>query len=246
VLGLGTNEVPKGDGGQYKEFAPADGRDHVWPKRDSSDAMKDDILDEILDALEPAWKEASLDQRAPIIAEWRRRLKSSRIMNLTEFGRAVHAEMEAILSAGRMSISVRGATLYTTTFPCHNCTKHIVDAGIARVVFIEPYPKSLARALHADAIELVGEEDEDEAQRVRHFTRVPFVPFVGIGPRRYSDLFTMSTPDGRRIRRKDETGVPVNTPAGLRLQIRKDSYLDRERIIAETAITLTDPEPGAE
>lgn len=36
-------------------------------------------------------------------------------MNLTEFGRAVHAEMEAILAAARVGIPVKGSTLYTTT-----------------------------------------------------------------------------------------------------------------------------------
>jgi Cytidine and deoxycytidylate deaminase zinc-binding region len=157
-------------------------------------------------------------------------------MNLTEFGRGVHAEMEAILSAGRVGISVRGATLYTTTFPCHNCTKHIVDAGIDRVVYIEPYPKSLARELHSDSIILAGEEESDGTSG---FRRIPFAPFVGIGPRRYMELFSMHTSDGQSIRRKDDTGVPLSEPAGLRLQLRRDSYLEREAKIAASTLQLT-------
>ena len=44
-----------------------------------------------------------------------------------------HAEMEALLSCARSGVSTRGATLYSTTFPCHNCAKHIIAAGVARV-----------------------------------------------------------------------------------------------------------------
>lgn len=46
----------------------------------------------------------------------------------------VHAEMNAILQAGRDS---RGATLYMYGFespPCRNCTKHAIAAGVVRVV----------------------------------------------------------------------------------------------------------------
>ena len=53
-----------------------------------------------------------------------------------------------------------GGTLYTTTFPCHNCTRHIVASGIAKVYYIEPYAKSLALELHNDAIELRGKRRE--------------------------------------------------------------------------------------
>lgn len=77
-------------------------------------------------------------------------------MNVIEFGRDAHAEMEAILAA-RAGISVKGRDLYSTTFPCHNCAKLIISAGINRVVYIEPYPKSLAIELHGDSIS-VGEK----------------------------------------------------------------------------------------
>lgn len=46
----------------------------------------------------------------------------------------VHAEMNAILDAGR---EARGATLYMwgfTSAPCRNCTKHVIAAGIDKVV----------------------------------------------------------------------------------------------------------------
>lgn len=64
----------------------------------------------------------------------------------------------------------KGATLYSTTFPCHNCARHIVGAGIARVVFVEPYTKSRAEQLHSDSI-AIAEADPDEK-------KVVFDPFV--------------------------------------------------------------------
>src|SRR5205823_3178642 len=66
----------------------------------------------------------------------------------------VHADqiLEEMLAAARIGASPRDATLYTTTFPCHQCARLIVTAGIRKVVYIEPYPKSRALDLHRDAI----------------------------------------------------------------------------------------------
>ena len=45
-----------------------------------------------------------------------------------------HAELNAILnSAGG---SVRGCTVYTTLFPCNECAKAIIQAGITEVVYM--------------------------------------------------------------------------------------------------------------
>lgn len=49
--------------------------------------------------------------------------------------RMVHAELNAILNAER---SVAGCWLYSTRFPCHECMKAIVQAGIARVLTAVP------------------------------------------------------------------------------------------------------------
>ena len=87
--------------------------------------------------------------------------------------------MNAITDAARLGRSTKNATLFGTTFPCHNCAKHIVAAGIKRVVFIEPYPKSQAIKLSGDAISF-----EEQAT-----DKVVFQHFVGISPRRYRDIF---------------------------------------------------------
>ena len=73
--------------------------------------------------------------------------------------------------------------MFTTTFPCHDCAKHIVAAGIKRVVYVEPYPKSLVQELYPDSI-AVDVHTECEG-------RVQFEPFVGIAPKRYGDLFAL-------------------------------------------------------
>lgn len=60
--------------------------------------------------------------------------------------------MEALLACDRAGVSPRGGTRYTTTFPCRNCTEHIVAKGIERLVYVEPYPKSKADERNGDSI----------------------------------------------------------------------------------------------
>jgi tRNA(Arg) A34 adenosine deaminase TadA len=140
--------------------------------------------------------------------------------------------MEAITAAARMGIQIDGTTLYTTTFPCHNCAKHIVASGIKRVVYIEPYPKSLALDLHSDSIAL----DEVEHEEVRD--KVMFEPFVGIAPRRYEDLFSTVTQEGKRLRRKAADGTIRKEPLGIRMQASPLSYIERESAAALLAAKL--------
>ena len=45
----------------------------------------------------------------------------------------VHAELNAIIAA---KTNIAGCTLYTTLFPCANCAKIIIQAGIAKVVYV--------------------------------------------------------------------------------------------------------------
>lgn len=48
----------------------------------------------------------------------------------------VHAEANAILTSG---IIPTGSNIYTTSFPCVECAKLIVQVGLERVVYGEPY-----------------------------------------------------------------------------------------------------------
>jgi dCMP deaminase len=52
---------------------------------------------------------------------------------------AVHAEAAVIARAARDGISLAGADLYTTTFPCPACARLIAEAGIRRCFFAGEY-----------------------------------------------------------------------------------------------------------
>ena len=49
----------------------------------------------------------------------------------------VHAERNAILNSH--GVDLNGTTLYVTFFPCHECAKSIIQAGIKKVVYLRMY-----------------------------------------------------------------------------------------------------------
>lgn len=52
----------------------------------------------------------------------------------TKYGYVVHAELNAILNArGR---NVAGTRIYVALFPCNECAKAIIQAGISEVVYL--------------------------------------------------------------------------------------------------------------
>jgi dCMP deaminase len=51
----------------------------------------------------------------------------------------LHAEASIIAAAARDGVSLRGADLYVTTFPCPSCARLIAQAGFARCFFAGPY-----------------------------------------------------------------------------------------------------------
>ena len=51
----------------------------------------------------------------------------------------LHAEANAITKLARSSNNSDGSTLYVTATPCIECAKLIIQAGIRRVVYGEPY-----------------------------------------------------------------------------------------------------------
>jgi hypothetical protein len=136
----------------------------------------------------------------------------------------VHAEMDALMSAGREGVSTIGTRLFVTTFPCHYCARHIVSAGVYEVQFIEPYPKSLALDLHQDAItvdvtrwvppgykeEEMNEATDSEEKAARENARgkVLFRPFVGVAPRLYLRAFEKT----RALKNKDTGIMEIGEP----------------------------------
>jgi cytidine deaminase len=219
VVAIGTNEVPKFGGGQYWEGDQNDKRD-IYLDQDPSDTKKREALGELFNKLkEKGWLsdpmtaglsvEKMVEQALPF-------LKGTRMVNLTEFGRIVHAEMAALTEAARRGAAVKDCTMYTTTFPCHNCARHIVAAGIREVVYIEPYPKTLAGEFHPDSIAVDSTGPPSD--------HVWFRPFVGVAPRLYMKLFEM-------MERKDGMGRVLqwkNLGASPRLALSANSYITTE------------------
>jgi len=74
---------------------------------------------------------------------------------------AVHAEERAILRAIRKGISLKGTTLYCTTFPCLMCAKMILEVGIKKVVYVEPYPHSESERIFELAKAKAKDQDFD-------------------------------------------------------------------------------------
>jgi deoxycytidylate deaminase len=188
VITLGCNEVPKAGGGTYWSGDSHDARDFV-AGQDPNDLRKIEILVDLLDRLKQGGhlSEKLMQVQDPneigkllLIESDYHSVKESRVMDILEFGRAIHAEMSAICDASRKGVSLEKATLYCTTFPCHICAKHIVAAGVREVVYLEPYPKSYASDLHGDSISVDPTEKTD---------KVIFRPFIGVSPYRYRDLF---------------------------------------------------------
>ena len=66
---------------------------------------------------------------------------------------AIHAEERAILSLGDRSAD--GGTLYVTTFPCFQCARLILDAGIKNIVYVEAYPiRATGEFLKANGVDV--------------------------------------------------------------------------------------------
>jgi dCMP deaminase len=66
-----------------------------------------------------------------------------------ELCRGLHAEQNAIIQAAYYGVSINGATLYCTNLPCIICTKMLINAGIARVVYEQGYADPLASQMWA-------------------------------------------------------------------------------------------------
>ena len=71
-----------------------------------------------------------------------------------ELCRGIHAEQNAVIQAAVYGVSVDGATVYCTHQPCVVCTKILINAGIRRIVYANPYPDELAENMMKEAADL--------------------------------------------------------------------------------------------
>lgn len=226
VVATGCNDVPKPGGGLYSDSAKVKDMRciHKDGQQCSNDIYKQRLRNEIGTAVDVALLS---DDANPVTLTSIQRTtllesiyKNTRLKDLIEFSRSVHAEMDAIVSLARIGgAGLEGATLYTTTYPCHNCARHIVASGIMKVFYVEPYEKSLARKLHEDAIAFETEESHDSKPK-----RVEFLHFEGVAPRQFHNMFRASdrkNSDGKFISIKMQ-GADKAMPEYL------DSYQDFE------------------
>ena len=68
-----------------------------------------------------------------------------------ELCRGVHAEQNAVVQAAVFGVSVKDATIYTTTFPCSMCAKILINAGIKEIIYSEGYADDLSKDLLEEA-----------------------------------------------------------------------------------------------
>lgn len=230
LLSTGRNDVPVAGGGLYGADIRDDHR--CFQREDgghigfcSNDFQKKLLVMEVQRQL----SNAGLLVHGADLAGVEAALMRTRVRDLIEFSRAVHAEMDAITSIARVGGgSTRDATLYSTTYPCHNCARHIVASGVSEVVYIEPYAKSLATTLHDDSI-----VETTAPGKVKG--KVCFRLFTGVAPRRYSRLFEMREP------RKDAQGRLIKVRPGTAQHcdsVLTKGFEDLERRVAESVKDL--------
>ena len=237
LVAVGRNEVPKAGGGQYGADDPQ-GRDKDLGLDYSTTSLNSLVANTLSVLSKHGWLAGTQQRLATedldrLTMEAVAILKEGRadVMNLIEFQRSVHAEVSALLSAGRRGVPTQGAILFSTTYPCHLCAKELVAAGIQRVFWIEPYPKSRAEAMFGESIsDIISDEDT---------FRVIFTPFIGVTPRAYPRLFTTE----EEYKRKAPTGEvlrPFPNRALPRVGSLSPSLNVPEREIKSLSIDVTD------
>jgi deoxycytidylate deaminase len=182
VLSIGWNDVPTVGGGLYGHGEHDHRCWNISGGKCFNDSEKDKLAQEMTDALSEVIPPEKRLRAREILRN------ASKLKGLIEFSRAIHAEMHAILNAGKTAgMRIGRGKLFVTTYPCHSCARHIVAAGISEVYYIEPYRKSLAIKLHGDAIS----EQEMDKDKVR------ILAYDGVAPSRYLTLFRVP-PNSRK------------------------------------------------
>lgn len=201
ILSTGWNDVPKFGGNLYNQNSLIDNRcfEKGYCFNDKTKAeLSENIISKILE-VEMLNVNITKELKQKIL----NKIKSSKIRDLIEFSRSVHAEMHAIISGSQISgTKMINGKLYCTTYPCHNCARHIIVSGITTVYFIEPYVKSLCLELHGDDI---TDKEKSTEQKVK------ILVFEGVAPRRYLDFFTMTDSRKEKI-----TGKLINNVNNLK------------------------------
>jgi dCMP deaminase len=76
--------------------------------------------------------------------------------------RSVHAEANAICNAAYMGVETRGGEIFCTHYPCVNCLKLIINAGIQKLYYVKPYDDEYSDKLVALARSVLEVEQMTE------------------------------------------------------------------------------------
>jgi len=225
VLGLGCNDVPVAGGGLYTDSSPHDER--CYKRGNSGICFNDQEKDSKASKIAENLLELGLISEEKKSDAFKA-IRYGELKSILEFSRSIHAEMAAILAVARKGSSeLVGADLFVTTYPCHNCARHIIAAGIDTVYFVEPFRKSLAIELHSDAIESeVDPRTPEQAPNKASRYMVKFVQYEGIGTHRFYSVYQKIRPN------KDKGNVPQFEPDTPALSAYDISAKDREKIVA--------------
>lgn len=205
LLAVGRNDVPRPAGGLYDNSDDENPESRCFLRGSCSNKV---YQQQIINDIVKIFDAQDMPELGGKAEDFKKALAKTRMGSLIEFSRSVHAEMDALISLTRTGTRLpENSTLYTTTYPCHNCARHIVASGITRVVYLEPYKKSLAIDLHSDAI--ADSLPTDEIQN-----RVRFEPYVGVAPRLYQTIYKQAG------ERKDDSGLVLNEESGRTLRAR--------------------------
>lgn len=77
-----------------------------------------------------------------------------------ELCRGVHAEQNAVVQAAYFGISIKGASIYTTCFPCVMCTKILLNAGISEIIYKNDYIDPLSKEILNETDVIVRKYEE--------------------------------------------------------------------------------------
>lgn len=82
--------------------------------------------------------------------------------------RTIHAEENALLQAASFGVGVSGSTLYTNTYPCWPCAKHLIGAGVVMLVVDTDYNNDprVEEAFRAKGVRLerAGKKEEEKEE----------------------------------------------------------------------------------
>jgi len=261
IISTGRNDVPRPGGGLYgpenslgdarcvklEDGQCANDREKIQLSKQIQRVVEDELSSTFEGVMASATSSAEKDVLSKInIAETAAKILQSanektRLGSLIEFSRSIHAEMDAIVSlAYTGGGGTKGATLFTYTFPCHNCARHIVAAGIKTVYFLEPYEKSLAIRLHGDAINVDGQPGG--VPDGHNSESVAFIHFEGVAPRQYLNMFT---PAGERKSSDNGIAVKINVrTAEKKVAEYLDDYREYELKVVEHFAGVVDQMAG--